>query len=249
MKNLFLNLCKFCSEEAGSIWWCEHMFWGSIFVPAVMAFMINAAIFFEGGIFYGGGSKQDFPWSNFVCEVILIFGCIMTSIFCLVKKRLVKSEEKHYLSIRFFSIISVFIFGFSFYTLGRIMATKMRVICSPINVGAELSGMIIMMTLCLILMLIGLKKNVLIQSLQMLYNTLNTSYETKPYGLYIAGIAGAICALNSLTLGFDLEQMIISFLAGIILLFGSYIMLSCILSFIYFIVQIKRPELRREGEE
>ena len=96
-------------------------------------------------------------------------------------------------------------------------------------------------------MLIGLKKNVLSGTLAMLYNTRKSGKETKNfYGFYVAGIIGMSFGAGTLRFGFDLDRIFYAFIGGVLMLFSAYIMISCMLSLIYFFVQIKYPELRRD---
>lgn len=240
--NLFIRLCKYCSEEAGSIDWCVHMSFGTLFISGVMGF-ITIMIAYTYKI-----QKGVLPGLYVFIGAISIL-CVATTILYLICMCfVVKDEEKHYLSIKFSSFFINFLLGFNFYAMARlIMIGEGTVITQPAEIFREEFLLIFMMILCLILMLIGLKKNILSGSLAMLYHTRKSGKKVDNYApYYVAALVGMSFGVGRLIFGFDLDRIFYGFFGGILMLFSAYIMISCILSLIYFFVQIKHPELRRD---
>ena len=239
LNNLFFRLCKYCSEEAASIDWCDKMLFPNLILSGIMGFI--AAIIANNYKIQEG----VLPWLYVFSGAISILSVATTILYLICMIFVVKDEEKHYLPIKFSSIFINFLLGFNFYAMGRFLITGETVIIRPAEIVREGFLLIFMMLLCLILMLIGLKKNVLSGTLAMLYNTRKSGKETKNfYGFYVAGIIGMCFGAGTLSFGFDLDLIFNAFLGGVMMLFGAYIMISSILSLIYFFVQIKRPELR-----
>lgn len=241
LNNLFMRLCKYCSEEAASIDWCEKMCLPNLFLSGVMGFI--------AAIIANNYKTQEgvLPWLYVFSGAISILSVATTILFLICMIFVVKDEEKHYLPIKFFSIFINFLLGFNFYAMGRFLITGETVIIRPAEIEREGFLLIFMMLLCLILMLIGLKKNILSGTMAMLYDTRKSEKTTQNfYAFYVAGIIGMSFGAGTLSFGFDLDRIFNAFLGGVMMLFGAYIMISCILSLIYFFVQIKHPELRRD---
>lgn len=241
LKNLFFRLCKYCSEEAGSIDWCVHMSLGTLFISGIVGFfaIMNA---------YSYKTQEGILPGLYVISGAISILCVVTTILyliCIIF--VVKDEEKHYLSIKFSSIFINFLLGFNFYAMGRILMIGDTVITQPAEIIREEFLLIFMMILCLILMLIGLKKNILSGALAMLYHTRKSGKKVDNYvPYYVAALVGMSFGAGTLSFGFDLDRIFYAFIGGVMLLFGAYIMISCILSLIYFFVQIKHPELRKD---
>lgn len=80
----------------------------------------------------------------------------------------------------------------------------------------------------------------------MLYHTNKSGKIINNYAIfYISGIVGGVFAIMSYK---NIDNMIGAFLGGLLLIFGSYIILSSMLSSIYYFLQIKHPELRFDDE-
>lgn len=242
LNNLFMRLCKYCSEEAGSIDWCVDMSLATLFLSAIMGFiaiMIAYTYKIQEGVLPG----------LYVFSGAISILCVATTILYLICMIfVVKDEEKHYLSIKLSSIFINFLLGFNFYVMARyIMIGEGTVITQPAEIIREEFLLIFMMILCLILMLIGLKKNILSGALAMLYHTRKSGKKVDNYApYYVAALVGMSFGAGTLRFGFDLDRIFYAFIGGVTMLFGAYIMISCILSLIYFFVQIKHPELRRD---
>lgn len=241
LKNLFFRLCKYCSEEAGSIDWCEHMSLGTLFISGIVGFIaiMNA---------YSYKTQEGILPGLYVFSGAISILCVATTILYLICMIfVVKDKEKHYLSTKFSSIFINFLLGFNFYAMARILMIGDTVITQPAEIIREEFLLIFMMILCLILMLIGLKKNILSGALAMLYHTRKSGKKVDNYApYYVAGLVGMSFGAGTLSFGFDLDRIFYGFIGGIMMLFGAYIMISCILSLIYFFVQIKHPELRKD---
>lgn len=242
LKNLFFRLCKYCSEEAGSIDWCEHMSLGTLFISGIVAFFVimNA---------YSYKTQEGIlPGLYVFIGAISILSVATTILYLICRIFVVKDEEKHYLSIKLSSIFINFLLGFNFYAMARIiMIDEETVITQPAEIIREVFLLIFMMILCLILMLIGLKKNILSGALAMLYHTRKSAKKVDNYApYYVAVLVGLSFGAGTLSFGFDLDRIFYAFIGGVMLLFSAYIMISCILSLVYFFVQIKHPELRRD---
>ena len=241
LNNLFLRLCKYCSEEAGSIDWCEHMSFGTLFISGIMAFVaIMKAFVYK--------TQEGILPGLYVFSGAISILCVATTILYLICMIfVVKDGEKHYLSIKLSSIFINFLLGFNFYAMGRYLIIGEAVITQPAEIVREEFLLIFMMILCLILMLIGLKKNILSGTLAMLYYTRKSGKKVDSYAPYYAvALTGMSFGAGTLRFGFNLDCIIYAFLGGVMMLFGAYIMISCILSLLYFFVQIKHPELRRD---
>lgn len=242
LNKLFFRLCKYCSEEAGSIDWCEHMSIGTLFISGLMGFVAvtNASYSYKT-------QEGILPGLN-VFSVVISILCVATTILYLICRTfVVKDEEKHYLSIKLSSIFINFLLGFSFYAMARYLMIGDTVITQLAEIIREEFLLIFMMILCLILMLIGLKKNILSGALAMLYHTRKSGKKVDNYApYYVVVLVGMGFGAGTLSFGFDLDRIFYAFIGGVMMLFGAYIMISCILSLIYFFVQIKHPELRRD---
>lgn len=241
LNNLFMRLCKYCSEEAGSIEWCKKISFGTIFVCCLIVFMSLL------GVHESKALGETFPLMNIICGTVSMLGVVITSIYTLWINFFVKDQEKHYILIKLLSIVINFTLGFEFYVIGRLVMTGLSVFYEPTNIAKEVFLMVSLMCLCMILMLVGLKKNILSGTLAMLYDTRKSGKTTQNfYAFYVAGIIGMSFGAGTLSFGFDLDRILNVFLSGVMLLFSAYIMISCILSLIYFFVQIKHPELRKD---
>lgn len=241
LNNLFMRLCKYCSEEAGSIDWCVHMSFGTLFISGVMGFVaIMKAYFYK--------TQEGILPGLYVFSGAISILCVVTTILYLICMIfVVKDEEKHYLSIKLSSIFINFLLGFNFYAMARYLMIGDTVITQPAEIIREEFLLIFMMILCLILMLIGLKKNILSGALAMLYHTRKSGKKVDNYTpYYVVALVGMGFGAGTLSFGFDLDRIFYGFIGGIMMLFGAYIMISCILSLIYFFVQIKHPELRKD---
>lgn len=240
LNNLFMRLCKYCSEEAASIDWCEKMCLPNLFLSGVMGFIaIQTAYSYKT-------HEGILAWLYVFSGAISILGVATTILYCMYMIFVVKDEKKHYLSIKFMSIFINFTLGFDFYAMGRYLIIGYTV-TQPAEIVREEFLLIFMMILCLILMLIGLKKNILSGTMAMLYDTRKSEKTTQNfYAFYVACIIGMSFGAGTLSFGFDLDRIFNAFLGGVMMLFGAYIMISCILSLIYFFVQIKHPELRKD---
>lgn len=242
LNNLFMRLCKYCSEEAGSIEWCENVAIPSIIFSCIVIFMSILGLLPSNNAF-----GETFPWMNIICGTVSMLGVVITSIYIILIKFFVKDQEKHYILIKLFSIVINLRIGFEFYVMARLLMTSLSIFYEPTNFVKEGFLMVSLMCLCMILMLVGLKKNMLSDSLAMLYHTRKSGKKVDNYAAYyVAGLVGMSFGAGTLSFGFDLDRIFNAFLGGVMMLFGAYIMISCILSLVYFFVQIKHPELRRD---
>lgn len=241
LNNLFFRLCKYCSEEAGSIKWCKKVRYSTIFVSCLIVFMSLL------GVHTSNAFGETLPWMNIICGTVSMLGVVIASIYTIWINFFVKDIEKHYILIKLFSIVINLALGFDFYVIGRLVMTRLTVFSEPANIAKEAFLMAFLMCLCMILMLVGMKKNLLSDTLAMLYNSHKSGKKVDNYAPYYAAVlVGMSFGAGTLTFGFNFDRIINAFLGGVIMLFGAYIMISCILSFIYFFVQIKHPELRRD---
>lgn len=241
LNNLFFRLCKYCSEEAGSIKWCKKVRYSTIFVSCLIVFMSLL------GVHTSNAFGETLPWMNIICGTIAMVGVVITSIYTIWIKFFVKDKEKHYILIKLFSIVINSTLGFDFYVIGRLVMTRLTAFSEPTNIAKEGFLMVSLMCLCMILMLVGLKKNLLSDTLAMLYHTHKSGKKVDNYAPYYAAVlVGMSFSAGTLSFGFNLDRIFNAFIGGVILLFSAYIMISCILSLIYFFVQIKHPELRKD---
>ena len=241
LNNLFMRLCKYCSEEAGSIEWCQKMSFSTIFVCCLIIFMSLI------GVHESRAIGETFPLMNIICVTVSVLGVVITSIYTIWIEFFVKDEEKHYVLIKLFSIVINFTLGFEFYVIARLVTTSLSIFYKPTNIVKEAFLMVSLMGLCMILMLVGLKKNMLSDSLAMLYHTRKSGKKVDNYApYYVAVLVGMSFGAGTLRFGFDLDRIFYAFIGGVLMLFSAYIMISCMLSLIYFFVQIKYPELRRD---
>lgn len=232
LNNLFLRLCKYCSEEAGSIDWSYEMIF-----PNLVIDIINCV-----AVYNGFHSSQTIDIKALILYSILSFSDIAI-IICFY---LLTRFNASYMITKLFAILHSLFFGICFYYLSIVMMSSASERYFIFNIYFSIPVFIILMLIIMFLMLYALKKGILTGVLSSLYNTRKFdadskySYDSKVF-YYVAGISGTVFATFATK---DFTTLIVGFLGGLMSVFSVYIAISSILSMIYYFIQIKHPELR-----
>lgn len=229
LNKLFLRLCKYCSEEAGSIDWSDKMIFTNLFID-----IMNCTIIFH------------FPQTNdtktLTLYSILSFGDIAI-IICFY---LLTRFNASYMITKLFAILHSLFFGICFYSFFIVLmgATSERYFI--FNIYFSIPVFIILMSITMFLMLYAIKKGILTGILSSMYDTRKFdadskySYDGKVF-YYVAGISGIVFAAFATK---NFTSLILGFGGGLMCVFAAYIAISSILSIIYYFIQIKHPKLR-----
>lgn len=223
----FIQLCKYCSEEVGSIFWSEKMIFPSVGFAVVIVTGLTL-----------GFPQKDYSDLTYIIVSSLSF-VVALMMFILGK------INAPYLVTKITAIINSLFFGFNVFSFALFCFTLAQIpYFHPILNSSIL--LIIFMIFVFVLMLHAFKKNMLSDILSMLYHTNKSGKIINNYAIfYISGIVGGVFAIMSYK---NIDNMIGAFLGGLLLIFGSYIILSSMLSIIYYFIQIKHPELRFDDE-
>lgn len=236
LNNLFLRLCKYCSEEAGSIDWSYEMIF-----PNLVIDIINCV-----GVYNGFHSSQTIDIKALTLYSILSFSDIAI-IICFY---LLSKFKASYLITKLFAMFHSLFFGICFYYLCIVMMYSSSERDFIFNIYFSIPVFIILMLIVMFLMLYALKKGILTGILSSMYNTRKFDVDSKysyfpKVFYYVAGISGTVFATFATK---DFTTLTFSFVAGLLCVFSAYIAISSILSIIYYFIQIKHPELRFDDE-
>ncbi len=229
LNNLFLRLCKYCSEEAGSIDWSYGMIFPNLFID-----IMNCMIVFH------------FPQTNDIKTLTLYSILSFSDIAIIICFFLLTRFNASYMITKLFAILHSLFFGICFYSLFIVMMGTGSERYFIFNIFFSIPVFIILMLIAMFLMLYALKKGILTGILSSMYDTRKFdadskySYDGKVF-YYVAGISGTIFATLATK---NFESLIVGFLGGLMCVFSAYIGTSSILSIIYYFIQIKHPELR-----
>lgn len=227
--NLFIRLCKYCSEEAGSIDWSYEM----IFPNLVIDFLNCFAVF-------------HFPQTNDTKTLTLYSILSFSDIAIIICFYLLTRFNTSYMITKLFAILHSLFFGICFYSMFIVWIGVGSERYFILNIYFSIPVFIILMLIVMFLMLYALKKGILTGILSSMYNTRKFdadskySYDGKVF-YYVAGISGTVFAIFATK---DFTTLIVSFVGGLLCVFSAYIAISSILSIIYYFIQIKHPELR-----
>lgn len=230
--NLFLRLCKYCSEEAGSIDWSIEMIF-----PNLVIDIINCV-----GVYNGFHTSWAIDIKALTLYSILSFSDIAI-IICFY---LLSKFKASYMITKLFAILHSLFFGICFYFMCIVLMYSASERYFIFTIYFSIPVLIILMLIVMFLMLYALKKGILTGILSSMYNTRKFdpdskySYDLKVF-YYVAGISGTIFATLATK---NFESLILGFLGGLMCVFSAYIAISSILSIIYYFIQIKHPELR-----
>lgn len=232
LNNLFLRLCKYCSEEAGSIDWSYEMIF-----PNLVIDIINCV-----AVYNGFHSSQTIDIKALTLYSILSFSDIAI-IICFY---LLSKFKASYMITKLFAILHSLFFGICFYfmCIAWMYSSSERYFIFTIYFSIPV--FIILMLITMFLMLYALKKGILTTILSSMYTTRKMDTEIYfPYNskvfYYVAGISGTVFATFAAK---NFTSLIVGFLGGLMSVFSAYIAISSILSIIYYFLQIKHPKLR-----
>lgn len=233
LNNLFLRLCKYCSEEAGSIDWSYEMIF-----PNLVIDIINCV-----AVYNGFHSSQTIDIKALTLYSILSFSDIAI-IICFY---LLSKFKASYMITKLFAILHSLFFGICFYYMCIVWMSSSSERYFIFTIYFSIPVFIILMLIVMFLMLYALKKGILTGILSSMYNTRKFdadnkySYDDAKVFYYVAGISGTIFATFTTK---NFTSLIAGVLGGLLSVFSAYIGISSILSIIYYFIQIKHPELR-----
>ncbi len=232
LNNLFLRLCKYCSEEAGSIDWSYEMIF-----PNLVIDIINCV-----AVYNGFHSSQTIDIKALTLYSILSFSDIAI-IICFY---FLSKFKASYMITKLFAILHSLFFGICFYYMCIVWMYSSSERNFIFNIYFSIPVFIILMLIAMFLMLYALKKGILTTILSSMYTTRKKDTEIYfPYNskvfYYVAGISGTVFATLATK---NFESLIVGFLGGLMCVFSAYIGISSILSIIYYFIQIKHPKLR-----
>ena len=231
LNNLFLRLCKYCSEEVGSIDWSDKMIFTNLFID-----IMNCTIVFH------------FPQTNDIKTLTLYSILSFSDIAIIICFYLLTRFNGSYMITKLFAILHSLFFGICFYSFFIVMMGASSERYFVFNIFFSIPVFIILMLIAMFLMLYALKKGNLTGILSSMYDTRKFDADSKYYPkvfYYVAGISGTIFATFATK---NFETLILGFGGGLMCVFSAYIAVSSILSIIYYFIQIKHPELRFDDE-
>lgn len=229
LNNLFLRLCKYSSEEVGSIDWSYEM----ILPNLVIDFLNCFAVF-------------HFPQTNDTKTLTLYSILSFSDIVIMIGFYLLTRFNASYMITKLFAILHSLFFGICFYSMCIVWMGVGSERYFIFNIYFSIPVFIILMLIAMLLMLYALKKGILTSILSNMYNTrktdteINFPYDSKVF-YYVAGISGTVFATFATK---NFTTLIFGFVGGLMIVFSAYIAISSILSIIYYFIQIKYPELR-----